>query len=163
LCYSENHTKTQTDSVFRTEASIILKRIVLVRAQGYSNPGRQTAVATKFCKVVPNVYDSQNGAFFVSPSGSHNFEMTATFLENVCTAVMNPCILLYPTGLNEPTEVCCCLYTYDAPDACVIPVLRIVFFLWRGILIFLYVYLTDTLCQPLANRIFVSGKPRRRL
>ena len=149
--------------MFRTEASMILKWMLLVRAQGYTNPGRQTAVATKFCKVVPNIYDSQNEAFFISPSGSQNFEVTARFLENVCTPVMNHCILLYLTGLNEPTEVCCCLYSYDALDACVIPVLRTVFFLWRGILIFLYVYLTDTLCRPLANRIFVSRKPRRRL
>jgi hypothetical protein len=76
---------------------------------------------------------------------------------------MNHCILLYPIGLNEPTEVCGSPFSYDALDAGVVPVLRIVFFLWRGILIFLYVYLTDTLCWPLANRIFVSRKPRRHL
>jgi hypothetical protein len=155
--------RTQTDSVFRIKDSIILKRIVLVRAQGYANPGRQAAVATEFCKVTPNICDSENGAFFISPSGAQNFEVAARFLENVCTPVMNHCILMYPIGLNEPTDVCCCPYPYDALDAGVIPLLRIVFFLWRGILIFLYVYFTDTLCRPLANRIFVSRKPRRRL
>jgi hypothetical protein len=49
---------TQTDSVFKIKASKILKRIVLVRAQGYANPGRQDAVATKFGKVAPNNCDS---------------------------------------------------------------------------------------------------------
>ena len=50
LCYSENRTNTQTDSVFKIKASIILKRMVLVRAQGYANPGRQAAVATEFVR-----------------------------------------------------------------------------------------------------------------
>lgn len=84
--------------MFRIEVSIILKRIVLVRTQEYANPWRQAAVATKFFKLVPNVYGSQNGAFFMSPSGSQNFEVAARFLENVCTPVMSHCILLYPIG-----------------------------------------------------------------
>ena len=71
--------------------------------------------------------------------------MAARFLENVCTPVMSGCILFYPIALNEPTEVCCCLYSFDALDAGVIPVLRTNFYLWRGILVFLYIYVNDTL------------------
>jgi hypothetical protein len=50
--------------------------------EGYSNPGRQVAVATKFCTVTPNICGSSLGMCFILTLWHLRIEVASTFFEN---------------------------------------------------------------------------------
>jgi len=56
---------------------------------GSTNSGHQAATVTKFCTRAPNIcrYSEWN-LLYVSLSGTYNFEVASTYLENLCTPVL---------------------------------------------------------------------------
>jgi hypothetical protein len=65
-----------------TNILLLLKYNMYVN-QGCTNPGHQLTVETKFCMVASNI--SLSSVWTMLPSGTQNFEVAPTLLENPCT------------------------------------------------------------------------------